>query len=275
VTLSAHVVVSPAALAARRLFGSRVAQYFHAIEVPRKPRLSAFAADRADVVIAVSAHTASLLHRAGARPSSLSVIPPGVDLPADPAPLPAAHPTVLTIAQLSYAYKGHDVLIRALARVRARVPDVRWVVIGDGPLREGLERLARSCGVAEASCFLGSVADAERDLWLRRADVFAMPSRLDGEGFGIAYLEAGAHGKPVVAGDAGGSREAVEDGISGLLVDATDPGAVAEALTRLLTDRELAGRLGRNGAQRARAFHWPLIAAQVEGALLELVGEAA
>jgi len=102
-----------------------------------------------------------------------------------------------------------------------------------------------------------------------------MPSRLHGEGFGIVYLEAGAHGKPVVAGDAGGSREAVQDGTSGLLVDPTDPDAVAEALTTLLLDRELAHRLGQSGAERARAFHWPLIAARVEATLLELVGEAA
>src|SRR4029079_19166516 len=107
-------------------------------------------------------YTASLLSDAGAQPANLRVIPPGVDLPAASGALPAEGPTVLTIAQLRYAYKGHDVLIRALARVRARVPNVRWVVIGDGPRREGLEQLARSCGVAEGSCFLGRVPDEER-----------------------------------------------------------------------------------------------------------------
>jgi phosphatidylinositol alpha-1,6-mannosyltransferase len=256
----------------RGLLGGRTAQYFHANEIIDKPRLSAFAAARADVAIAVSAYTASLIAATGASPASLTVIPPGVDPPSDPGALPAARPTVLTIAQLIYGYKGHDVLIRALADVRTRVPDVEWVVIGDGPLRPGLEALASSCGLAGTARFLGAVCDEERNCWLRRADVFAMPSRLPGEGFGIAYLEAGAYGKPVVAGNIAGPLEAVADGVSGILVDPTDPAAVGEAVTRLLLDRELARRLGRNGAARAQAFAWPVIAGQVEAALLELAG---
>jgi glycosyltransferase involved in cell wall biosynthesis len=91
---------------------------------------------------------------------------------------------------------------------------------------------------------------------------------LGGEGFGIAYLEAGAYGKPVVAGDAGGAREAVADGVSGLLVAPDDADAVAAALMRLLLDRELAARLGRGGEARARAHAWPRIAERVEAALL-------
>jgi phosphatidylinositol alpha-1,6-mannosyltransferase len=86
---------------------------------------------------------------------------------------------------------------------------------------------------------------------------------------GIAYLEAGAYGKPVVAGLAGGAREAVVDGVSGLLVDATDVNAVSHAVTQLLLDREFAARLGRGGAIRAREFAWPVIAERVRSALLD------
>jgi phosphatidylinositol alpha-1,6-mannosyltransferase len=272
VTLSAHVVTSPAAAGIRRLLGGRTAQYFYANEILGKPRLSAFAAARADLVIAISAHTASLLAATGASPANLMLIPPGVDLPSDPRALPAGRPTILTIAQLKHSYKGHDVLIRALAHVRVRVPDVEWVVIGDGPLRAGLEELASSSGLAGAAHFLGAISDEERNSWLQRADVFAMPSRLPGEGFGIVYLEANAYGKPVVAGNVAGALDAIADGVSGLLVDPTDPAAVGEALTRLLLDRDLAGRLGRDGAARARDFAWPVIAGQIEAALLELSG---
>jgi len=271
VTLSAHVVTSPAAAAIRRT-GARTVQYFYANEVLGKPRLSAFAAARANVVIAISRYTASLLAATGAPRANLKVIPPGVTLPTDPRPLRAARPTVLTIAQLKHSYKGHDVLIRALPCVRARVPDLEWVVIGEGPLRGELERLARSCGLDHVASFLGEVSDEQRDAWLRRADVLAMPSRLPGEGFGIAYLEANAYGKPVLAGNVGGPLDAVADGVSGLQVDPSDPDAVAGALTRLLLDRELAQRLGRDGAARAREFAWPVIARRVEAALLEPVG---
>jgi phosphatidylinositol alpha-1,6-mannosyltransferase len=133
------------------------------------------------------------------------------------------------------------VLIGALAGIRARIPDVEWVVIGEGPLRSRLEALASSAGVAQSVRFLGEVSESERNLWLRRADVFAMPSRHDGEGFGIAYLEASAYGKPVLAGNVAGALDAVADGVSGLLVDPSDPAAVGEALTRLLLDRGLQG----------------------------------
>jgi phosphatidylinositol alpha-1,6-mannosyltransferase len=303
VILSAHIVASPAAAVVRRLHGAPTVQYFYANEILDKPRLAAFAARRADRTIAISAYTANLLAARGAPAARVRVIPPGVDLPApipsgvnlpaDPrsesqpptleaprskVPL-ADRPTILTIARLHDRYKGHDVLIEALARVRAQVQDVEWVVIGDGPLRAELELLARSAGVADAVRFLGSLSDEQRDRWLRRADLFAMPSRLPGghlagEGFGIVYLEAAAYGKPVLAGNVGGALDAVADGESGLLVDPTDPEAVASAIVRLLLDRGLARRLGEGGAERARRFAWPMICERVEALLFETFAAA-
>jgi phosphatidyl-myo-inositol dimannoside synthase len=275
VTLSMHIVASPAAATIRRWLGKPTVQYFHAEEIGTKPKLAAFAVARADEVVAVSMYTADLISATGAVPASLRLIPPGVDIPSDPTPQPADRPTFVTIARLEERYKGHDVMVRALALVRAKVPDAQWIVIGDGSLREGLEQQARSCGVADSVRFLGTISDKERDWWLRRADLLAMPSRLPagglaGEGFGIAYLEAGVFGKPVVAGNVGGALDSVSDGESGLLVDPLDPLAVAEAITSLLLDAELAGRLGSAGAERARAFAWPLIAERVETVLLEL-----
>ncbi len=277
VTLSVHIVASPAAAAVSYALGARTVQYFHAKEIAAKPKLAAFAAAKAHTVIAVSAYTSRLvtgLRPGRPSPARLNLIPPGVDLPSDPSPQATDRPTFVTIARLEDRYKGHDVLIRALALVRAKVPDVQWIVIGDGPLRRELEALAGSCGVADSVRFLGAVTDEERNSWLRRADLLAMPSRLPGagqagEGFGIVYLEAGAYGKPVVAGNVAGALDAVADGESGLLVDPADPLAVADAITRLLLDPELAQRLGGAGAERAQSFAWPVIAERVEAVMLE------
>jgi phosphatidylinositol alpha-1,6-mannosyltransferase len=273
-TLSAHIVASPAAAAIRRLLGARTVQLFYAEEIAAKPRLAAFAARHAHQSIAISSYTAGLIEATGAGTATVRVIPPGVDLPEDPTPLTAPRPTCLTIARLRERYKGHDVMVRAFPLVRAKVPDAQWIVIGDGPLRPGLEELARSHDALEAISFLGRVSDAERNLWLRRAGLLAMPSRLPGgglagEGFGIVYLEAGAYGKPVVAGAVGGALDAVVDGETGLLVDPTDHVAVAEAIALLIRDEPLARRMGAAGARRATGFAWPLVARRVQDVLLE------
>jgi phosphatidylinositol alpha-1,6-mannosyltransferase len=285
-TLAVHIVASPAAAAIRGALGTRTAQYFHAKEIGNRPRLAAFAARHADATIAVSAYTAELIAACAGPSVYPALIPPGVDLPDLPADrageprdrsqqsAPATGcPTLLTISRLEDRYKGHDVLLRALVLVRERVPDVKWVVIGDGSLRPELERLARVHGVAGSVRFLGAVSDEQRDRWLRRTDLLAMPSRLPGggragEGFGIVYLEAGAHSKPVLAGNVAGALDAVLDGETGLLVDPTDHWAVAEAIVRLLCDRALARRLGEAGARRAQDFAWPRIAARVQAVLL-------
>jgi phosphatidylinositol alpha-1,6-mannosyltransferase len=269
-----HIATSPAAAVIRRALGARTVQYFHAREIGGRPRLAAFAAREADASISVSSYTSGLLAALGVSRERLNSIPPGVDLPADARPQPAERPTLVTISRLADRYKGHDVLLQALALVRVRVPDVELVVIGDGPLRPQLEALARAQGLGQSTRFLGSVPDQERDFWLARADLFAMPSRLPGggqagEGFGIVYLEAAARGKPVVAGHVGGALDAVIDGQTGLLVDPTDPAAVAEAIVTLLLDRPLALALGSAGAERARRFAWPLIADRVGALLLE------
>jgi len=274
VVLSLHIVGSPAATAIRRVLGARTVQYYHAKEIPVRPRLAAFAADQADVVIAVSDYTAGLIAETGARVADLRLISPGVDIPIDRTPEQPERPTILTVARLEDQYKGHDVMLRALASVREQVPDVEWVVLGDGSLRAGLERQVSELNLSGSVRFLGAVPDAARNSWLKRANLLAMPSRLPGgglagEGFGIAFLEAGAYGKPVVAGNVGGALDSVSDGESGLLVDPCDPAAVAGAITRLLLDPELAARLGSAGALRAQSFTWPAIARRVEAVLFE------
>jgi phosphatidylinositol alpha-1,6-mannosyltransferase len=274
VVLSAHINVSPAALAIKRLLHTPYVQYLHGREVVIRPGLTKVSLNGAAGIVAVSSYTEQLAMSHGARPERIRRIPPGVDLPIRSAGERAETPTVVTIARLEQRYKGHDVLLRAVPLVRSRIPGARLVVIGDGPMQPIYESLARSFGLDGSVKFAGALDDAARDRLLERAHVFAMPSRLPldggGEGFGIVYLEAAVHGLPVVAGAVAGAVDAVVHGETGLLVDPTDHVAVADALVTLLASPETAERLGRAAAERAKKFAWPKIARRVEDMLLEV-----
>lgn len=276
--LSGHITVAPAAAAIATLQGAPFVQYLHAKEIGTRPRLARFATRSAAASIAVSRHSARLAESVGAPRDRLQVIPPGIELPAASGESHAARPTVVTVAQLADRYKGFDVLVRALPLIRSRVAELRWVLVGDGPLRVEIEHLVAAHRLDGAVRLVGAVSDAERDAWLDRAHVFAMPSRLPpgeagGEGFGIAFLEASARGIPVVGGNVGGALDAVLDGTTGLLVDPTDHLAVAGAIGDLLEDPRRAAELGRAGREHAQRFEWPRIAERV-GELLRRVASA-
>ncbi len=278
--LSGHIVTAPAAALIAAALRVPFVQYLYAAEVGARPRLAAFAMRRADAVVSISTYTHELALAHGAPPGRVHKILPGVDLPAPDATPRADRPTLLTISRLSERYKGHEVVLRALPLIRARVPDVEWVVVGDGPLRPALERAAAAQGLQGSVRFVGTVTDGERDQWLRRAHVFTMPSRLPagglaGEGFGIVYLEAGAHGLPVVAGKVGGALDAVVHDQTGVLVDPLDHVALADAITDLLLDRSRAQALGATGARRAHELAWPSVARRVEDLVLGLLAGTA
>jgi phosphatidyl-myo-inositol dimannoside synthase len=276
VVLNGHVVTAPAAAAIARVLGTPFVQYVYGQEIAYRRRLADLAFRRASAVIAISRHTAE--HAASITPSlRVEVIPPGVDLPSMARPEPrraGSTPTVVTVGRLVERYKGHDVMLRALPLVAARIPDVRWVVIGDGPRRSEYARSAAALGVARWMTLAGAVDGAERDRILDTADVFAMVSRLTaaggGEGFGIVYLEAGAHGLPVVGGRAGGAVDAVIDGVTGLLVEPEDHVAVAAAIVDLLGHPDRARAMGAAGRERAARHAWTHVAAQVEDVLLDV-----
>jgi glycosyltransferase involved in cell wall biosynthesis len=139
--------------------------------------------------------------------------------------------------------KGLDVLLRALPSL----PGVQVEIVGDGPERARLTALARQLGVSERVRFAGWSENARE--WLGRWDAFVLPSRF--EGLPLAILDAMLAELPVVASDVGSVGEAVSDGETGMLVQPDDPGALAAALERVLSDRELARRLGQAGRRRA------------------------
>ena len=277
--LCGHIVVAPAATTLGRLTRAPVVSYLYADEGPAQPLLSRLAFGSARATIAVSRYGSELAVQLGAPSVRVAVIEPGVDPPVLPRTPRSAEPLLVTVARLADRYKGHDVVLEALPSIRERVPGTRWIVIGDGPLRPELEARAAQLGVSDAVQFVGVVTDAERDAWLDRARVFVMASRLPpngagGEGFGIVYLEAGAHGLPVVAGAVAGALDAVIDGQTGVLTLPERPEAVADAIAGLLLDPDRAQRLGEAGARRAADFSWPRMVSRVEDVLLDVLARS-
>jgi glycosyltransferase involved in cell wall biosynthesis len=146
-------------------------------------------------------------------------------------------------------HKDHATLLEAAARVRPRVPEARFVVVGDGELRPGLERRARELGLGEALVFAGFRDDLDR--LLPAFTVFCLSSHM--EGLGTSLLDAMCFSRPVVATAAGGIPEAVADGSSGRVVPVRDPAALAEALVEVLGDAAAREAMGRAGRRRFEA----------------------
>lgn len=173
----------------------------------------------------------------------------------------ADRPVVVCVSRLM-PRKGQDVLIRAMPAIRRRIPDAALLLVGGGPSRSRLLRLAASTGVARDVVVLGGVRYDDLPRYYSAGDVFAMPCRerlggLDIEGLGMVFLEAAACGLPVVAGRSGGSPDAVLDGESGLLVDGRSVDAVAAAVSDLLSDPVRAAAMGERGrAWVSEAWTW-------------------
>lgn len=154
--------------------------------------------------------------------------------------------------------KGFDLLLRAFPAVARDHPGVGLVIAGSGPYRGRLEEQAHSLGMAPLVHFTGPLDREQVNGVLRQAEVFVMPSLV--EPFGIVVLEAWRAGCPVVATSIGGAREFVRSGHDGMVCDPTDTTALATAVSRLLGDASLRGRLVANGSQRVRDFDWSAIA---------------
>ncbi|WP_042369110.1 glycosyltransferase family 4 protein [Streptacidiphilus neutrinimicus] len=181
-------------------------------------------------------------------------------------------PVVVCVSRL-VRRKGQDTLIRSWPSVLAKVPDAVLLVVGGGPYRADLERLARETGVSSSVRFTGPVPWEELPAHYGAGDVYAMPCRtrrggLDVEGLGIVYLEASATGLPVVAGDSGGAPDAVREGETGYVVPGRDRGDLAERLVELLLDAGLRARMGAAGRRWVEeAWRWDLLAHRLEGLL--------
>ncbi len=207
----------------------------------------------ARLVLANSEGTAALSREHGAR--EVRVVHLGTDLPAAPPAAAGGPPTLVTVAHL-VARKRHADVVRALAALAPRHPELRYVVVGDGPEREPLARLAAALGVPDRVELRGELAHADALRAARSATLFVLPS-VD-EAFGVAYVEAMAGGVPALGsrGEAGPEEIALAGG-GMVLVPPADPDALAQTLDRLLTDPPALRRLGEQArATVERAFTW-------------------
>lgn len=220
----------------------------------RRARLLRRVIDRfVDRHVAVSDDIArALTGPLGAAPERVRVIPNGIDVTVPrrtpnralrDAISPPDHALVLAVAQLR-PHKGHAVLLQALRML----PGVALGVVGEGPERERLERLARGLEIVNRVQFLGFRNDVG-DL-LAVADVVVLPS--ESEGVPLAVLEALLAHRPVVATDVGGLPTVLVDGVTGLVVPPRNPDALAAAIRRILDDRAFGARLGAAGGRLVR-----------------------
>jgi glycosyltransferase involved in cell wall biosynthesis len=280
-----HVALAPVAALLKLAFGTPYWVACHCIEIwwgTTRPRRAAL--KNADLILPVSRYTAEIVqHMPGIDSARVRVlynaIPDALtqELSNAKTPAPAkeagmghghkshivgCRPMLLSVCALvrGNEFKGIDTMIEALPRVLKTVPDLQYVVVGEGEIRPKLEAFAAKAGVAAKVRFVGAVSDSELIELYRQCDLFVLPSRgqecrgtIGGEGFGRVYVEAALAGKPVIGSCAGGAAEAVLDGETGLLVDPVSVEEVAEAVLAVLSDRLRAAAMGAAGRNWALA----------------------
>ncbi len=268
--ICSHVAVAPIGLLVSRWFGIPYLVLGYGIDVwGGLPATRRAALQRAARVVVVSHFTARMVATVhGVALDRIRVIHPVVDPallvhasgPERPDPRAGGREdllTLLSVARLSSQerYKGFESVMAALPAVASAAGRVRYVIVGEGDDAPRLMAFAQERGVAAMVTNAGPArGTADLAAWYHASDIFVMPSVCErrphgwaGEGFGIVYIEASAFGRPVVAGQGGGAPEAVQDGVTGVVVDGQNPTSVAGALVQLAQDRPLRTRMGEAG----------------------------
>ena len=220
-----------------------------------------FILKRADKVIANSQYTKSKLVELGIAEPQIVIIPPGLNVnklnadtgsQGDLQDKYGLHGKSDDHRPRLVERKGHDVTLKAVSQAITRIPDLKYVICGDGPYKGELERLVTQYGLESVVVFTGRTTDHELQQLYECADLFIMPSRDikekgDVEGFGIVFLEANYYRLPVIAGNSGGIPDAVKDNITGYLVDPVDDQEIAMRIEQLMTDEGLSRTMGITG----------------------------
>ena len=205
-------------------------------------------------------------------PENIFVLTPGVDTDlyttgVDSSPLVERHSlqdrvVIMTVGRLDKR-KGHDHVIMSLPKIVKQIPNLLYLIVGEGDDRARLEALVKKENMSDHVLFAGTVALDDLPLYYNCCELFIMANRIeedgDSEGFGMVFIEAGACGKAVIAGRFGGAVEAVEEGVSGIFTDAMDPNVIAQSVVGLLLNTDERVQLGVKGRQRVLGeFSWEI-----------------
>ncbi len=203
-------------------------------------------------LVAVSGFTRDMAINEGIKPGRIRIINNGISFHPRPAPNPGTVRNtflpdgkgllVLAVGRLVQP-KGHVHFVEAAAQVLKSIPDVKFIIAGEGPLRKEIQRAIDKLGVSDNVLLLGNRTDISA--LLEACDVFVLSSLY--EGLSMALLEAMAAGVPVVSTEIAGVADLIEGGVTGLLAPPGDSNALAEALCTVLADNELRTRLALNG----------------------------
>jgi phosphatidylinositol alpha-1,6-mannosyltransferase len=219
---------------------------------------------KVDLFVAISRYTKKLLLDVGVPSDRVVIIQPPIDQErftkqgngaSIRAILPPHDLILLTICRLSKK-KGVDRIIELMPRLKRRFPGLLYVVGGDGEDLPRLRMLAHRYNVADSVIFLGRVPEERLVDVYAAGDVFVMLTQADlrrgrVEGFGIAFLEAGSQGLPVIGPKEGGSTDAIINGVTGYLVDPYDLNDIESRIVELLSDPDLRRKFGEAGRERA------------------------
>jgi glycosyltransferase involved in cell wall biosynthesis len=238
----------------------------HVAFEPRHPLVHRLKYTRTcDGIIAVSHAVFETLLRAGIPGDRIEVIPTGVDFPALPIEQqPADADFVVGHLGAFTSEKGQDVAVEAARLLTERLPGLRMILAGEGPLRAALTsspRVVLPGHIADTASFFAGL------------DLFIMPSR--SEAWGLAALEAMAFGLPVIASNVGGLPEMIDDNETGWLIPPDDPSALAEAIFRAFLNRERLREMGQLARTRAQRFSVEETARRTEEFYLRLLNRSA
>ncbi|QGQ99565.1 glycosyltransferase family 1 protein [Paenibacillus psychroresistens] len=289
-TIYGYVMIGLIGLIMQKLFGHKYVISTHGMDMLQFRRfwglnfMTKLILQQADGVLTNSEFTKKLVLGYGVDPSKVELVFPGVE---EMYEKQSKHPDLVKKHDLEGKYalltvgrlvkrKGHDRVIESLPQLIRDIPELVYLIVGDGPERSSLEQLAAKLGLSDRVIFVGNIHDEDLlNQYYNTCDQFLMIAReLDtgnAEGFGIVYLEAACAGIPVIAGNSGGAGEAVLHEKTGLVVDPNATTEIANAILRLKNDPILREALIRQGYDRAKgSFRYPILTQKFDRYMLRL-----